>query len=650
MVRFAYTMSETFRRVTLYLRAFAETAQTREGKITLAALASGTLTFFALGFCLLQMQMQFANADNVATQVTVLNTPPTWVVEASETGTGSATSTPSNAGTVITWTATGDDSSGDNYYLIICKTSDAPTAGVGGGAPSCGGGIANQWAISASTVDNTQASAATTTKDTFPFNNEKNDWWAWICDANTVTARCLTTDPSQGEAFGDNGSPFVINHVPVFAALSNDSPEDPGGSVTWTTTSYDNDSLGGSQDTVQIFVCQTNGFATSTGCTGARWATSTPTTSNAATTTDLSNPMRDGGYAAYVFLMDNHGLVATSTFHGFNSSFVVNNMTPTVSAATISLEDTDGSGPLTLATPSGQTSNFKVRFTVSDDNSCVNQSSGNEISSAIANIYRSGVGQASCDASGEYNANQCYANASPLFSPHISCVQDPSVDACSGATDATVGWTCTFSLWYTADPTDGTGSTDTQYFNENWLASVQVGDDNFSTSTLTESSSGNEMTSFLAFDVTQSVIGYESLEPGQNSTTLGPSPTTTDLIAQGNIGLDEDLYGDTMCPTSFWTAPDSCDTDGFQSARDVPVSNQKFATSSVAYGSLSAISLTGSSTPTTLLINVPKTTSTSSPETRLTHWGIAIPGAITTAGAYEGQNTITAKKSDPAFW
>lgn len=637
-------MSELFRRATALGGAFANAAKTREGKITLAALGGCTTALALGGLIFLYVSVQFANADNVQTTVTVLNTPPTWVVEAQEL-IPSATTTPTNAGTVLTWIATADDSSGDNYYLIICKTSGVPTANASA-PPSCNGGVANQWAVSSATTDNTQASAATTTKDTFPFNAEKNDWWAWVCDANASTPRCYT-DESQGEAFGDAGSPFVINHVPVFAALSNDSPENPGGSVTWTTTSYDNDSLGGTQDDVQIFVCRTNSFATTTGCAGGAWATSTPTTSNAATTTVLTDPMRDGGYAAYVYLMDTHGLVATSTFHGFNSSFVVNNVAPTVGAATISLEDTDGSGPLTLATPQGQTSNFKVRFTVTDNNSCVNESSGNEISSAIANIYRSGVGQASCDASGEYSPNQCYANASSLFSPHISCVQDTAVDACNGSTDATVGWTCTFSLWYVADPTDGSGASDTQYFAENWLASVQVGDDDFATSTLTESSSGNELSSFLAFDVTQSLIGYENLEPGQNSSILG---TSTDLIALGNIGLDEDLYGDTMCPTSFWTAPDSCDTDGFQSARDIVVGNQKFATSTVAFGAAAASVLTGSSSPSTLLINVPKTTSTSTPQTRSTYWGIAIPIAITTAGAYEGQNTITAKKSNPSFW
>ena len=132
-------------------------------------------------------------------------------------------------------------------------------------------------------------------------------------------------------------------------------------------------------------------------------------------------------------------------------------------------------------------------------------------------------------------------------------------------------------------------------------------------------------------------------EPGQQN---DPLATTTDLLAYGNVGLDEDLYGDTMCTT--WTTADSCDIGGVNPATKIPVNNQKYATSSVAYAA--GNSLTSSTSPSLLLINVPKTTSTSSPETKNTWWGINIPSAITLAGNYSGQNTITAIKSDPTNW
>jgi hypothetical protein len=153
------------------------------------------------------------------------------------------------------------------------------------------------------------------------------------------------------------------------------------------------------------------------------------------------------------------------------------------------------------------------------------------------------------------------------------------------------------------------------------------------------------MTSFLAFDVTQSSIAFGGLEPGQLN---DPLATTTNLLAIGNVGLDEDVYGDTMCTT--WTAADSCDTNGINAANDIPISNQKVATSSVAYASPFSYTVTSSTSPQEVTIRVPKTTATTSPQVKDTYWGINIPIAITLAGNYTGQNTITAKVSNLLFW
>jgi hypothetical protein len=196
-------------------------------------------------------------------------------------------------------------------------------------------------------------------------------------------------------------------------------------------------------------------------------------------------------------------------------------------------------------------------------------------------------------------------------------------------------------LWYTADPTDGS----TPWTAENWRAWVQVFDDDFASSTFTQSAGGVEVNSFLAFNVSSTSIPYGSLEPGSNSPVLA---TSTDLLALGNIGLDEDLYGDTMCPT--WSAPDSCDNNGYQTANDILIENQKAATTTRTYGHAEAYELSGSTTPIELTVRVPKTTATATPNVRYTFWGIAVPFDITTAGDYAGQNTITAKKSDFNFW
>lgn len=618
---------------------FTQDARVHAGKVVIStsicAAVFGLLAFYIL----YQTNVPQVRADDVQTSVTVLNTAPSWTVNAEEV-TESSTSTPTNSGSVITFHATGTDSSGDNYYLLICKTNGTPTANANN-PPSCNGGVANQWAVSGSVTSGTRATAATTTKETFPFENEKNDWWAWICDANAGLPKCNAT-ATQGNGDIGKASPFVINHPPVFTSLSNTGNISPNGTITWNTTSYDNDSLE-TTDQVRVIVCKTAGMS-SGACTGDTWATSTLTASNAATSTTLLAPYPDGLYQAYVYVVDTHNHAATSTLQASSSSFRVNNVTPTVTAATISLEDTDSAvDPLTLLEANATTGPFKVKFTASDDNSCVNLSSGDEIATVIANVYRSGIGQSGCDESGEYNSNNCYVNASPYFSDQISCTQDGG--SCSGVSDDSSTWTCDFNLWFNADPTTGSGASDTEYFAENWRASVQISDDNFATSTLTEGTTPKELGTFLAFDVSSTSIPYGSLEPNSNVYSLA---TSTDLRAVGNIGLDQDLFGDTMCTT--WTVADSCDNNGYQAGSDILVANQKFATSNVLYGSALAYPLTASTSPSELLINVPKTTATTSIEVKYTHWGIAIPASITTSGSYTGQNTITAKKSDANFW
>ncbi|MFZ2555216.1 MAG: hypothetical protein WAZ27_03845 [Minisyncoccia bacterium] len=622
-----------FDRLRHHALCFFRSARSRSGKVTIAASILGFVTILGAFFILFELRVPSASADDVTTSVTVLNTPPVWTVNATENP-ASSTTTPTNAGSTVTFTATATDSNAESYYLIICKTSGAPTAN-SSTQPTCNGGVSNQWAVSALTASAAQATAATTTIETFPFANELNDWYGWVCDANTSLPRCnLTYTQGSGEA----ASPFVVNHPPVFASVSNDGPAEPGETVTWTSVSYDND-VESIPDTVQLFVCKANDFNGSNCGTGGSWATSTLVASNAATTTPIVIPTQDALYSAYVFLMDNHGRVATSTVQGTNSSFTVSNVAPSITAASISLEKIGGGiGDLALVTPNGTSGPFRVDFEVVDNNSCLTSVAGNEITLAIANIYRSGIGSASCDVPAEYNSNSCYAAQSPYFND-LSCSQLAS--QCSGSSDTVVTWRCTFNMWYNADPTEE--AITTPWSAENWLASVRANDDDFASTTLTEDIDGNDLGTFLAFDATTTAIGYGGLEPGQQTDPLASS---TNLMAVGNVGLGELLYGDTMCTT--WTTADSCDTNGVNAANDIPVANQRFATSTVAFSN--ATVLTGSTSPSALDIRVLKTTATSSPAQKNTYWGISIPVAITVAGNYTGQNTLTATISNYLFW
>lgn len=622
---------DVFRRFHEYLYALWDTCtdlDSRAGKVTLYTVLGGSAIFLTVfSFLSLEMRVPRANADDVTTSVHILNTPPTWTVDAQEEY-ESSTANPSNVGTTTSWVATATDSNNDSYYLLICKTGATPTATTGG-APHCGGGDGNQWAISSLTSSGSQARAATTTWESFP---ESNAWFAWICDNNSSLAQCNATS-KQGT--GSTASPFIVNHPPVFASVSNNAPKNPGQTVTWTTIAYDTDTL--TTNTVELFLCKAADFANGACGAGGTWATSTLSASNPSTSTAIAIPTQDKTYSAFAYLVDAFGLAATSSVQGTNSSFVVSNVAPTVSAASISLVDTDGSGNLTLLNANASTSNFKIQFQVDDDNSCLNASGGQEIANIIVSAYRSGVTQASCQVSGDFNSNSCYPSASPYT--NYVCTQD--VSSCSGASDTSSTWTCRFSLWYNADPTD----TGTPYAAQNWLASVQAGDDNFATSTLTESTTGNELTSFLAFDVPETGINFGDLQPGQQN---DPLATTTSLKAIGNVGLDESIYGDTMCTN--WTAPDSCDAGGPDPTSKIPVNNQKVATSSVGYASSTAYALAGSTTPISVGIHVPKTTATSSPQQRSNYWGINIPASLTLAGYYNGQNTITAVTSNAANW
>ncbi|OGD32067.1 hypothetical protein A3C91_04030 [Candidatus Azambacteria bacterium RIFCSPHIGHO2_02_FULL_52_12] len=596
------------------------------GKITIFSLSLG-LVFFLIGVGIDFGTGGFekANANTATTAVTVLNTPPSWSVDAQEAA-ESSTASPTNIGATVSWTGTATDPNGESFYLLVCRTSGAPTANASA-APICNGGAPNHLGVSSLTASAAQATATYTALAADP---ESNDWYAWICDGNAGVPRCNAT---YKQGTGNTASPFVVNHRPTLTVFADNSPQPPSGTVTWTTTASDPDTLGGA-DTVQLFVCKANDFTGSACGAGGTYCSTALGASNPTCDFVLENPKQDKNYAAYGFVRDNHALAATGGQQGADSVVTVSNVAPTIAAATVSLLDTDEAGPLTLTAPQGETSGFKVKFTVTDANSCQNATSGDEISTAITDVYRSGVTSASCQIAGNYNANSCYPAATGLAMWNLNCSQD--VGSCSGASDADATWTCTFPLWYIADPTDGANLTDSTWFAENWLASVRATDDNSAASALVEGTSGNEVQSFLAYSTSAAAINYGSLEPGE---TNDPIDRTLGVIATGNVGLDETLYGLGMCTTFPACSGAPSDT--------IPVGSQKYDATGVAYASATALL---ASPGVRFDRNIPKTTSTSTPASLDTFWGINIPSAITLAGDYTGQNTIIGVKGEAQQW
>lgn len=321
-------------------------------------------------------------------------------------------------------------------------------------------------------------------------------------------------------------------------------------------------------------------------------------------------------------MVDSHGFVASGGSQGTDSTLTVSNVSPSITASTISLLDTDLSGNLTLTVEQSTTTGFKATFTVVDNNSCQNLASGNEIASAIVNIRRSGISQANCDQSGEYNANNCYTDASASWDP--SCVQDGG--SCSGTTDTDATWTCTFPIQYHADPTFPDDST-VQYPTNNWVATIQATDDNSANTGLVDSTTGSDkMGCFMSYDLNTASIAYGSLSPGGTSA----SDESTVLEATGNVGLDENLSG----------------TDMGSGGNTIDKGQQHYsASASQDWSSMTAIT----DSATELELNCAKTTTTASPATATTYWKIKIPDGQA-AGSYSGTNTIPGIQGESASW
>lgn len=611
------------------------------------AILLSVLSIFAMFILMVLFDVQSpSHTQNVqatstaTTTVTVLNTPPSWSVTARELY-ASATTTPTNSGTSTWWTATASDSNGESYYLLVCKSSSTPTP-TASGAPVCGGGTTNIWAVSASTASGVAATAATTTQESW---SENNAWYAYICDGNAGTPRCNATMYNglhEGGAGSATSSPFVVNHRPTLTLAADDSPTLPGATTTWTTTSDDADTVGG-DDTIQLHVCKAQDFSTSTQMCGVGgfWASSTFGTSNVSAQGYISIPKQDTDYPAYVYLIDEHGHTASGGWQASSTVLTVSNAAPYVSSSTIAVYDVHGTTTtdttLALTTEEGQTNNFVMRFSVVDDNSCQIFGGGNEISDVDINVFRSGKGGAGglgCDASGEYDANDCYTHTNSYFVPN--CYQVPG--SCSGATQSSVEWECTFSLWYIADPTD-VGSV---YAAEDWRGSARATDDDAAMSaySMDDEAAGlaSEMTQFLSFRATGSPIAYGSWEPGQDT---GTHPASTTVYATGNTGLDEYLSGDAMCVTYPTCTGNATST--------IYVPYQHFSlVSATAYAA--GTQLSTSTSPTFVNVDILKTTATNTPESDDTWWGIAVPSSVTFAGDYIGRNYIDAVVAPSGEW
>ena len=170
-------------------------------------------------------------------------------------------------------------------------------------------------------------------------------------------------------------------------------------------------------------------------------------------------------------------------------------------------------------------------------------------------------------------------------------------------------------MQFFADATD-VGSA---YAAENWFSRVQVAD---STGLMdTDISASVELNTLYALAINTGSIDFGSITVGENT---GSIDATTTIQNTGNAGIDIQISGTNL-------------TDG---SNTIAVGEQKYATTTFAYGSCSICQfLTGSATNVDL--NIPKPTSTSTPQASDVYWGINIPDG-TAATLHTGTNTFIA--------
>lgn len=542
-------------------------------------------------------QIVFAqDSEQVSTSVTVGNSAPSFTVTPFETTASTGTS-PTNVGSQVTFQGRGSDGNSDNYYLAICKGTGITANN--NNLPTC---TAGNWCISSSTASGADATCSYTT---LQGDTESNGWVAYVCDHSSAST-CSTSSTGSG----DSGTPFFVNHPPILNTIGNTvgvGGTEPGHNVTWTTnaSTLDNDN-DTSQDTVTLVICKTIGIS-GTACDGGAsdtFCSSSSVANNPSCYYTIPIGTADQSYSAYAYLLDNHGLGASAN-QGTDSSYTVDNVAPVVSTVTV-----NGGSDITLA--ENTTTAVALTATVTDNNGC------SDLSSVIASLYRSDLGYSSCDLNAEDDDNQCYAE--------VSCTALVAGNTCVGGTDASVGYECSVNMQYHADPT----TESTEHPDSTWKDTIKATDDNAVPHNL-EVTTGVEVNTTIAFDVTAS-IGYGSLSVGQ---TNNISSTTTVVTSTGNVGLDEELSGTSMC-----TDYPGCSGDS------ITVGSQKWTLSSgTGYGGATA--LTGIASEAEL--NCQKTTSSGLPQTKNTYWGLLIPDS-TNPGAYTGENTITAKLGETANW
>jgi hypothetical protein len=494
----------------------------------------------------------------------------------------SASTSPTNFGGNVTFTATGGDSEGDDYYLAICQTNSI-TPGNDEGPPTCNSG---SWCISSSTASSTPTQCTYTAAT----SSEVLAWYAFVCDKKAGFGIAKCSNSSQGSGSPTNDSPFVVNHPPAFTAVATtDDNKDPGGTFIITASSTDDDSAGG-DDLLTMYVCDTNDAAWG-GCGGNELCSISTSTSNPSCSFATTTPAIAGAYTYYAFIFDQHALAADPNMQ--SNTYTVNNVAPTLGTLTLN----NGSNITLGLKDAGDKAVSTINTSVQDLNGC------NDLDSAVATIYMSNVTNG-YNCSEDYN--YCYKATT------TNCVKSE----CASSSDMIATYTCTVYMKYFAVPTDDDFANN-PWKDYVWMSYIQVYDGVYYTDA---TSTGVELDTILALEVGENTINFGSnFYPGDDT---GTDNSTTTIVNFGNSPIDTNITG--------------TDMDGSPIGAIDSTYIEYSLTENFNYTAGTDLLNTGAPDVDTI---TPKATSTTYDIEDKVYWGIGIPWDADSA-IYTGLNTF----------
>ena len=248
----------------------------------------------------------------------------------------------------------------------------------------------------------------------------------------------------------------------------------------------------------------------------------------------------------------------------------------------------NGGSPITLIPNS--TTSISVGFTVTDNSGCASVFTGGGVTTTI---FRSGVGP-NCTADNQ----NCY-------------ITNAQVNDCVSGDTATA--TSTIPIYYFADSTDSSST----FSGQTWQAQVIISNTGNSSSTAT--STGVNLNTLLAINLSTSTLAYGSVGAGENT---GSSNKIVSIQNTGNSSSTVKISGTAL---NFNT-------------NIIATSSQRYSTNTFTYN-------TGDTALSEILTTVAgfflsKPTSTTATQKNI-YWGISADAGIP-IGSYTGTTTITA--------